>query len=183
MIEKLLALAPKTANCKLHFFVPFNFRAYSFLPVLQILIKFSNTSTWILHQRRCLHGWCLRDWRRVILCRRQCLPEWRVRPRLHQLDERHRSVACRATVPSCRRRRLWWRTSLAVSSQRQHQFECSHQDRREPHSGTELRLPYRFEERQQIHVVLFLKRWNGLDESGLQGNSWCRLARWHLQFQ
>jgi len=45
MIEKLLALAPKTANCKLHFFVPFNFRAYSFLPVLQILIKFSNTST------------------------------------------------------------------------------------------------------------------------------------------
>ena len=46
MIEKLLALAPKTANCKLHFFVPFNFRAYSFLPVLQILIKFSNTSTW-----------------------------------------------------------------------------------------------------------------------------------------
>lgn len=44
MIEKLLALAPKTANCKLHFFVPFNFRAYSFLPVLQILIKFSNTS-------------------------------------------------------------------------------------------------------------------------------------------
>ena len=45
MIEKLLALAPKTANCKLHFFVPFNFRAYSFLPVLQILIKFSNTFT------------------------------------------------------------------------------------------------------------------------------------------
>ena len=45
MIEKLLALAPETANCKLHFFVPFNFRAYSFLPVLQILIKFSNTST------------------------------------------------------------------------------------------------------------------------------------------
>ena len=44
MIEKLLALAPKTANCKLHFFVPFNFREYSFLPVLQILIKFSNTS-------------------------------------------------------------------------------------------------------------------------------------------
>ena len=28
MIEKLLALAPKTANCKLHFFVPFNFRAF-----------------------------------------------------------------------------------------------------------------------------------------------------------
>ena len=48
MIEKLLALAPKTANCKLHFFVPFNFRAYSFLPVLQILIKFSNTSTCIM---------------------------------------------------------------------------------------------------------------------------------------
>ena len=44
MIEKLLALA-QTANCKLHFFVPFNFRAYSFLPVLQILIKFSNTFT------------------------------------------------------------------------------------------------------------------------------------------
>ena len=45
MIEKLLALAPKTANCKLHIFVPFNFRIYSFLPVLQILIKLSNTST------------------------------------------------------------------------------------------------------------------------------------------
>ena len=45
MIEKLLALAPKTANCKLHFFVPFNFMAYSSLPVLQILIKFSNTSS------------------------------------------------------------------------------------------------------------------------------------------
>ena len=43
-------LATKTANCKLHFFVPFNFRVFSFLPVLQILIKFSNTSTWILHQ-------------------------------------------------------------------------------------------------------------------------------------
>jgi len=48
MIEKLLALAPKTANCKLHFFVPFNFMAYSSLPVLQILIKFSNTSTCIV---------------------------------------------------------------------------------------------------------------------------------------
>ena len=46
MIEKLLALAPKTANCKLHIFVPFNFRVYSFLPVLQILIKVLNTSTW-----------------------------------------------------------------------------------------------------------------------------------------
>ena len=45
MIEKQLALAPKTANCKLHFFEPFNFMAYSSLPVLQILIKFSNTSS------------------------------------------------------------------------------------------------------------------------------------------
>ena len=45
MIEKLLVLAPKTANRKLHFFVPFNFRAYSFLPVLQILIRLLNTFT------------------------------------------------------------------------------------------------------------------------------------------
>ena len=45
MIEKLLAMAPKKANCKLHFFVPFNFGIYSFMPVLQILIKFSNIST------------------------------------------------------------------------------------------------------------------------------------------
>ena len=58
MIEKLLALAPKTANCKLHFFVPFNFRAYSFLPVLQILIKFSNTSHEILHRLNWVKIYC-----------------------------------------------------------------------------------------------------------------------------
>ena len=39
MIEKLLVLAPKTANRKLHFFVPFNFGSYLFLAVLQILTK------------------------------------------------------------------------------------------------------------------------------------------------
>ena len=39
MIEKLLVLAAKTANCKLHFFVPFNFRLYLFLAVLQIFTK------------------------------------------------------------------------------------------------------------------------------------------------
>ena len=47
MIEKLFALAPKTANGKLHLFVPFNFGVYSFLSVLQILIKFTNTFLWI----------------------------------------------------------------------------------------------------------------------------------------
>ena len=31
MIEKLLALAPKSTNRQLHFFVPFNFGVYSFL--------------------------------------------------------------------------------------------------------------------------------------------------------
>ncbi len=45
MIQKLLALAPKSANRKLHFFVPFNFGVYLFLSVLQILIKVTNTST------------------------------------------------------------------------------------------------------------------------------------------
>lgn len=38
-----LVLTPKSANRKLHFFVPFNFRVYSFLPVLQIRTKFTNT--------------------------------------------------------------------------------------------------------------------------------------------
>jgi len=46
MIEKLLALAPKSTNRQLHFFVPFNFGVYLFLSVLQILIKIQNTSTW-----------------------------------------------------------------------------------------------------------------------------------------
>ena len=45
MIEKLLALAPKTANCKLHFFVPFNFGSIAFLSVFQLLVKVKNTST------------------------------------------------------------------------------------------------------------------------------------------
>ena len=45
MIEKLLALAPKSTNRQLHFFVPFNFGVYLFLSVLQILIKIQNTST------------------------------------------------------------------------------------------------------------------------------------------
>ena len=31
MIEKLLALAPKSTNRQLHFFVPFNFGVYLFL--------------------------------------------------------------------------------------------------------------------------------------------------------
>ena len=61
MIEKLLALAPKTANCKLHFFVPFNFRAYSFLPVLQILIKFSNTSNMYSIYTTLLNFLCIND--------------------------------------------------------------------------------------------------------------------------
>ena len=39
MIEKLLALAPKSTNRQLHFFVPFNFGVYSFPSVLQILMK------------------------------------------------------------------------------------------------------------------------------------------------
>ena len=39
MIEKLLAMAPKTANYKLYFFVPFNFGVYSFSPVFQLLAK------------------------------------------------------------------------------------------------------------------------------------------------
>ena len=43
MTEKLLVLTPKSANRKLHLFVPFNFGVYSFLSVLQILIQFSNT--------------------------------------------------------------------------------------------------------------------------------------------
>ena len=43
MTEKLLVLTPKSANRKLHLFVPFNFGVYSFLSVLQILIKFTNT--------------------------------------------------------------------------------------------------------------------------------------------
>ena len=43
MIEKLLALAPKSTNRQLHFFVPFNFGVYLFLSVLQILIKIQNT--------------------------------------------------------------------------------------------------------------------------------------------
>ena len=47
MIEKLLALAPKSTNRQLHFFVPFNFGVYLFLSMLQILIKIQNTSTWI----------------------------------------------------------------------------------------------------------------------------------------
>ncbi len=44
MIEKLLALAPKSTNRQLHFFVPFNFGVYLFLSMLQILIKIQNTS-------------------------------------------------------------------------------------------------------------------------------------------
>ena len=48
MIEKLLALAPKSTNRQLHFFVPFNFGVYLFLSVLQILIKIQNTSTCIV---------------------------------------------------------------------------------------------------------------------------------------
>lgn len=40
MIEKLLALTPKSTNRKLHFFVPFYFGVYLFLSVLQILTKF-----------------------------------------------------------------------------------------------------------------------------------------------
>ncbi len=39
MIEKLLMLAAKTANCKLHFFVPFNFGGIVFLSVFQLLAK------------------------------------------------------------------------------------------------------------------------------------------------
>lgn len=46
MIEKLLALAPKSTNRQLHFFVPFNFGVYSFLYMLQTLMKIQNTSTW-----------------------------------------------------------------------------------------------------------------------------------------
>ena len=45
MIEKLLALAPKSTNRQLHFFVPFNFGVYSFLYMLQTLMKIQNTST------------------------------------------------------------------------------------------------------------------------------------------
>ncbi len=45
MIEKLLALAPKTANCKLHFFVPFNFGSIAFPYVFQLFMKPQNTST------------------------------------------------------------------------------------------------------------------------------------------
>ena len=48
MIEKLLALAPKSTNRQLHFFVPFNFGVYSFLYMLQTLMKIQNTSTWNL---------------------------------------------------------------------------------------------------------------------------------------
>ena len=48
MIEKLLALAPKSTNRQLHFFVPFNFGVYSFLYMLQTLMKIQNTSTWIV---------------------------------------------------------------------------------------------------------------------------------------
>ena len=45
MIEKLLALAPKTANRKLHFFVPFNF-GYTLLSIdLQLLVIIQNTFT------------------------------------------------------------------------------------------------------------------------------------------
>ena len=44
MIEKLLALAPKSTNRQLHFFVPFNFGVYSFLYMLQTLMKIQNTS-------------------------------------------------------------------------------------------------------------------------------------------
>ena len=43
MIEKLLALAPKSTNRQLHFFVPFNFGVYSFLYMLQTLMKIQNT--------------------------------------------------------------------------------------------------------------------------------------------
>lgn len=45
MIEKLLVLAPKTANCKLHFFVPFNLGSVVFLFVFQLFTKPKNTST------------------------------------------------------------------------------------------------------------------------------------------
>lgn len=48
MIEKLLALAPKSTNRQLHFFVPFNFGVYSFLYMLQTLMKIQNTSTWTI---------------------------------------------------------------------------------------------------------------------------------------
>ena len=58
MIEKLLVLAAKTANCKLHFFVPFNFGVYSFLFVLQILIKLLNTSTWMMSLYPFCNGTC-----------------------------------------------------------------------------------------------------------------------------
>ena len=44
MMEKLLVLTPKSANVRLHFFVPFNFGVYLFPSVLQILMKSSNTS-------------------------------------------------------------------------------------------------------------------------------------------
>lgn len=47
MIEKLLALAPKSTNRQLHFFVPFNFGVYSFLYMLQTLMKIQNTFTCI----------------------------------------------------------------------------------------------------------------------------------------
>ncbi len=45
MMQKLLALAPKSVNRKLHFFVPFNFATFPFLSVLQILTKVQNAST------------------------------------------------------------------------------------------------------------------------------------------
>ncbi len=39
MMQKLLALAPKSVNRKLHFFVPFNFGSIMFLSVFQLLVK------------------------------------------------------------------------------------------------------------------------------------------------
>ena len=45
MTEKLLVLTPKTANRKLHFFVPYNFESVVFLSVFQLLAKAQSNPT------------------------------------------------------------------------------------------------------------------------------------------